>query len=286
LVQQIFDEIRGRHNKDGKEYWKYDSLADFEEKLDSKIENTRNWFKGLKKQYGLDFDSSGRFLDVGAADGICCFAATREGFEKAVGLEFDSSRISIAKKYAEHHGIQNVEFYAQKIEDFKSDRNVDFIRMGDVLEHLAQPGVVLESCKKILSQDGLLYIEVPNMESHSVRTHGLLHRFYQPVHINYFTPKSLRQIVTQAGFKIRHFDSSGFTLGTELFNPLILTAWSKYGLVHEMPLSNLEKKTAALMGKLGFVEGLINRLVFRNNMDGRKLICIAEKRPDRAGNRN
>lgn len=279
LVQQIFEKIRTRHIKndmDGEDYWKYKNLEEFQHLINSKVNIGRLWFKRLTQEYNLNIESKENFLDIGAADGTYCFAAKKEGFSKAIGVEFDSHRVSLAQKYIENNSIAGVELLNKKFEDFNSGCDFNLIRMNHVLEHLTDPLESLKTCKRILNKKGFLYIEVPNMNSYSVRVHKFLHRYYVPLHINYFTPGSLKQIVSKAGFRIVCFKSSIFTLGTELLNYNLHTSWTKYSLHNEIPLSRLDMAKISVLKKLRPIEGLINNLVIRNEFDGLNLIMIVK----------
>jgi 2-polyprenyl-3-methyl-5-hydroxy-6-metoxy-1,4-benzoquinol methylase len=50
------------------------------------------------------------------------------------------------------------------IEQIKSNEKFDLIILSHVLEHLLNPSVFLKKIKSILSDNGILYIEVPSLE--------------------------------------------------------------------------------------------------------------------------
>ncbi|HIF10303.1 MAG TPA: class I SAM-dependent methyltransferase [Sneathiellales bacterium] len=74
------------------------------------------------------------------------------------------------------------------------------------LEHEAAPLPVLQELARTLAPGGIAVIKVPNYGSLNRRVMGARWcGFRFPDHLNYFTPKSLRQVVEIAGLKVRRF---------------------------------------------------------------------------------
>ena len=67
----------------------------------------------------------------------------------------------IAAKHAENKGLSIIEDFFQNM-DFSSLGKFDVIHMKNLLEHTSSPVKILEKCKSILSDQGILIIEVPN----------------------------------------------------------------------------------------------------------------------------
>jgi len=73
-----------------------------------------------------------------------------------------------------------------------------------VLEHVISPSVVLTQARDLLRPGGHLLIELPNWNS--VGRIGRGSKWSQlrpPEHINFFTPKSLSNAVSRAGFVVK-----------------------------------------------------------------------------------
>lgn len=88
------------------------------------------------------------------------------------------------------------------------ERKYDYLFFGDVLEHLKEPGLVLEKCKTLLKPNGLIFISTPNIAHISIRLELMGGNFdYEPMgildntHLKYFTKKSLEKMVSDAGYK-------------------------------------------------------------------------------------
>ena len=74
------------------------------------------------------------------------------------------------------------------------------------LEHEQQPGLLLKEAHRALQNGGVIIVKVPNYSSINRMVMGRKWcGFRFPDHMNYFTPKSLKQILQQAGFKIKRF---------------------------------------------------------------------------------
>lgn len=77
------------------------------------------------------------------------------------------------------------------------ENKYDIVILRHVLEHIYSYQNLLAVIKKILKQDGVLYIEVPGINNQSVS----LQRSIQPSHIWYFSKDTLLKSLQKAGFK-------------------------------------------------------------------------------------
>lgn len=138
-----------------------------------------------------------RMLEFGCAAGHL-LALARQLFDCEVfGVEVHP----VARMGAERFGFQ---LHAGPLEEAPFEKeSFDLIYSGQVFEHLPEPRVELMSLRRLLGPGGLLYIEVPNYRSLSIRLGR--DRFVSnrpPGHLNYFTPAALRRLVREAGFEI------------------------------------------------------------------------------------
>lgn len=135
-------------------------------------------------------------------------------------LDFGCGSGELVHEYAAHghdaHGFEPGASYAnhaQKTQDLKiTIRNSDFqnadyspkqfdaITMLHVLEHIPQPLCALQKAHHWLKDDGILYIEVPNMQAYKLK--GFEHFHF--AHVLGFSRDNLIHALRAAGFRVRH----------------------------------------------------------------------------------
>ena len=86
------------------------------------------------------------------------------------------------------------------------DDSVSGVVMRSFLEHEARPATLLREVARTLNGQGCSIIKVPNYASLNRRVMGSRWcGFRFPGHVNYFTPKSLRNMVEGAGLRVVDF---------------------------------------------------------------------------------
>jgi SAM-dependent methyltransferase len=91
-------------------------------------------------------------------------------------------------------------FYVQEFRD--AVQKYDLIILRHVLEHTYRPVELIGSLGSRLTPDGVLYIEVPNLDSGCARLfQGKWKGYYVPRHVFHFTPDALHQVITTAGLE-------------------------------------------------------------------------------------
>jgi len=79
----------------------------------------------------------------------------------------------------------------------------DIVVMSSFLEHEINPLPLLKNCYKKMKSGGVIIIKVPNYNSVNRRVRGAKWcGFRWPDHVNYFTPKTLKEMAIKAGFKV------------------------------------------------------------------------------------
>jgi 2-polyprenyl-3-methyl-5-hydroxy-6-metoxy-1,4-benzoquinol methylase len=91
----------------------------------------------------------------------------------------------------------------------------DAIVYGDVLEHLIDPRRVLVELDRALGPEGFVVISVPNIAHLYIRLLLLLGRFdyidrgiLDDSHLRFFTARSLRALIADAGLTIERFTAT------------------------------------------------------------------------------
>jgi len=150
-----------------------------------------------------------RILDVGAADGIVSRRLTERGW-RVTGLEGDPALAQAGARYCERMLTANLN---RDIPDVAGP--FDAILYGDVLEHLVDPLRVLVELDRALVPDGFVVISVPNIAHLYVRLLLLVGRFdyidrgiLDDSHLRFFTERSLRALLADAGLTVERFTAT------------------------------------------------------------------------------
>lgn len=78
----------------------------------------------------------------------------------------------------------------------------DLISLFEVIEHAIDPRAMILKCRGFLSPGGAILIETPNFSGIGARALGRnWSQLIPPVHVNFFTVRSLEGLVTSTGYK-------------------------------------------------------------------------------------
>lgn len=72
--------------------------------------------------------------------------------------------------------------------------------LGDVMEHLPEPGAALERIAELLAPEGVVYMTLPDAGSAVARRLGPRWWSVLPTHVQYFTRASIRMLLTRHGY--------------------------------------------------------------------------------------
>ena len=146
------------------------------------------------QQLVSQFVQQGRLLDVGCGYG----AALRELPAEVTpfGIEIEAEMAAMADEHARQRGGQVLQADALSgLGQFAADY-FDGLILQSFLEHEVQPVPMLEQCARVLAPGSHLIIKVPNYACWNRRLSGQRWcGFRFPDHVNYFTPRSLAQML-------------------------------------------------------------------------------------------
>ncbi len=147
------------------------------------------------------FKSRGRLLDVGCGPGFFLAEAKRRGWEVA-GADLSAW----AKQYCkEHYGIEVARGSLE--EAAWPDQSFDVIVMNDVLEHLTDPRKTLREIRRLLKNDGIVYISTPDINSFFSRVLGARWWGINKYHLFYFSRKTIERLFDSSGLKAFQYSS-------------------------------------------------------------------------------
>jgi 2-polyprenyl-3-methyl-5-hydroxy-6-metoxy-1,4-benzoquinol methylase len=167
----------------------------------------------LKFGYGIDIASAylngeHNLLDIGAGNGDFVLLAQERNWN-AVAMELNLESVASLERSGIKVIVKPLELNEIETGTF------NLITMWEVLEHLTEPKTILSEVRRILPDDGLLLILVPNVNSLVTR---LLHEksdtFGGHSHLNHFNPASLKKILDITGFDILEMETVITEMGT------------------------------------------------------------------------
>ncbi|AWN74363.1 bifunctional 2-polyprenyl-6-hydroxyphenol methylase/3-demethylubiquinol 3-O-methyltransferase UbiG [Legionella anisa] len=94
-------------------------------------------------------------LDVGCGGGILCESMARSG-AKVTGIDAESEAISVAQEHANSNHLK-INYLCTSIEAYK-DKRFDVITCMEMLEHVENPELVFEHCRRLLKPQGFLFV--------------------------------------------------------------------------------------------------------------------------------
>jgi SAM-dependent methyltransferase len=170
-----------------------------------------------------------RFLDVGCGFGFFSREALAHGFE-VCALEPASVERAVAEKMT---GLTPIPL---SFEEFSgSEGRFAAILMSQILEHAFNVNHWVEKAYRLLAAQGVLAIALPNFAS--VFRLILQDRepyVCPPLHLNFFSPRSLTELLVKQGFQVRELQWVSRLDGAVLFRRIPVTRY--LGRSVEVPL--------------------------------------------------
>ncbi len=174
------EELQYFHNKIDERYWVVNKLL-----VGSKNKNS--------------------FLDIGSGEGFTLKYFKEKNWD-ITGIDFSEFGCKKFNPDCVPHLLVG-DIYTKMTELIDASKTYDVIWLDNVLEHVLDPLYLLTECKKLLDQNGIIVIEVPN--DFSVVQRYLLERKYInsefwvaiPDHISYFSKEGLINLANEVGFR-------------------------------------------------------------------------------------
>ncbi len=166
------------------------------------IQQDLNLDRVKKKEQSLK--RRGKILDIGCGVGYFLDAAKSQGWN-VYGIEPSKE----AKRICQKNGIKIIDY---------SDLNkysgfFDVITLFHVFEHIENPKEYLINVSKLLKKNGLIMMEVPNINSFNARYQKNKWWYVQDMHLFYFSPRSIKKYLASSGFaKIKVKPKGGFLI--------------------------------------------------------------------------
>ncbi len=146
----------------------------------------------------------GRVLDVGCGEGFALAEFQRRGWE-AEGIDHSVEGLRAINPDVLEHVEQGDVFELLEIR-ISNDDTYDVVWLNNVLEHVTEPLDLLKSLRKLIADDGVLVVTVPNdfseLQESLLAEHEIPERFWiaLPDHLSYFTSDSLKKAANATGW--------------------------------------------------------------------------------------
>lgn len=187
-----------------------------------------------------------RVLDIGCGGGdfIASFAGPGR---QLFGVDPDPK----AREVAAARGVVVEEGTAEAIPPGTRAQSFDLILMTHVLEHCADPGLALRNVRSLLGPGGGFYCEVPNCAALHFRTYSEISEMLDvPRHVHFFTPRSLRRLMEQAGFEVvaevHHGHTRHFSPGWRAWENIVHRQLREHGGARQTPRRTLGRDLALI----------------------------------------
>ena len=149
-------------------------------------------------------------LDLGCGDGLMIFNLLyHQIIKSAVGIDAWENGISFARVYANKKSFA-AKFTRSLFEKFETQDTFDVVFIGEVLEHVVDPIVVLKKAKSFLNPGGRLVTTVPLVRPKISAAERAQLLSGEPIqHVREMTPSKLAQLTTAAGFSLEGHIAAG-----------------------------------------------------------------------------
>jgi len=165
-----------------------------------------NWYP----QRILKLAKGNSLLELGLGHGYSALILSKH-FSRYLVIEGSGEVIQLFK--ANHSSETGIEITRAFFEDFITTEKYDNIVMGFIMEHVEDPGLILDKYKKLLAPGGSVYITVPNAEALNKRLGyeaGLIDDLMklgpgdlELGHRRLFTVPGLKELVSKHGYRIK-----------------------------------------------------------------------------------
>ena len=199
-------------------FYNYPHTTGEDKKPPSSYKKILLWFFYLTYRSRLDiipFSGEGKILDIGCGNGRYLSTLKKQGWQ-TYGIELNPKSSKYAREEL-HLDVKTGDLLNYKYQE----KFFDAITMWHSLEHLYEPIPTLKEVKRILKDDGLLVIAVPNVDSFAAKV--FKEYWYQleiPIHLIAFTPDTITKMLDSAEFKIKiiYYDRRNSPLKQSLLN--------------------------------------------------------------------
>ncbi len=180
-------------------YYEYDNYDPHRAQKKSIFDNVYSWVRGkaLKWKYAhiSKFIRSGNLLDIGGGGGEFCSYCQSKGWQVSLQDNSEKARL-LAKK-------NNISTYTELAE--VESQEFDLITMWHSLEHIHAIDPLFVDIDRLISDDGILVIAVPNVNAPERKWLGVNWAPWDaPRHLYHFNYEQLSKLLLKYGWEIQY----------------------------------------------------------------------------------
>jgi 2-polyprenyl-3-methyl-5-hydroxy-6-metoxy-1,4-benzoquinol methylase len=225
----------------------YENVGEDEYYLSSEEDRVATFERDYRKLEFVVGPAKGRkMIDVGCSYGLFLGVCQRHGWE-AYGCE--PSQVQWMKA-SEHYA----RVYNKELRDCKfPDDFFDLVTMHELIEHPSSPKALIQDARAVIKPGGYLVLCTPDRSSWPAKIFGKRWMSYARMHLYYFTPRTLRRMLEEEGFRVvkieRHKRIIRFGVAIEWMrkNPFLYRVFSA---VFGNFLTRNIKTTSAMSGNM------------------------------------
>lgn len=139
-----------------------------------------------------------RILDLGCGSGEFSKLLLAKGHKNAIAADLSPACVDIAKKAGIDAHLYNI---VASSDAQGWENSFDLIVYSHTLEHVFDAGASMRSVKKLLKDDGVLFVEVPDAEKYCAVDLGP-YFFFTYEHVMHLTDETLRNYSKVFGFEL------------------------------------------------------------------------------------
>ena len=143
---------------------------------------------------------AGRLLDLGCNEGRGLSLYAANGFT-AEGLEINEKAAALARQ-------RGFTVFTGTLDEYIPDEPYGVVVLSNVLEHASDPVAMLVQVARLLRPGGEVWISCPNADSLWRPVFGRAWiNWHVPFHLWHFSPRTLKEVLARAGFRLSGMQS-------------------------------------------------------------------------------
>lgn len=142
-------------------------------------------------------------LDLGCWVGFLLAEARERGWGRVTGVE--------PSEFGSRYARERLQLDVVRAGLFEAElpaNGFDAVTLGDVIEHLTDPGAALDRIRPLLTDEGVLWMALPDAGSAVARAMGKRWWSVIPTHVQYFTRASIATLLRRHGFDVLELDTA------------------------------------------------------------------------------